>query len=158
MERSTYRKQTLQSNRSSVDNHAIRGRRAGVPEKSALVGAIPCGAAVTNSQLAWHPVVRQRFPLLSEAILSGATTQIRNMATVAGNLLQRTRCPHFRDVHASCNRRLPGSGCDALEGFNRDTRCWASVNTVLPRIHPTCAWRWRLDATADHPDPTRSTP
>jgi CO/xanthine dehydrogenase FAD-binding subunit len=119
MERSTYRKQTLQSNRSSVDNHAIRGRRAGVPEKSALVGAIPCGAAVTNSQLAWHPVVRQRFPLLSEAILSGATTQIRNMATVAGNLLQRTRCPYFRDVHASCNRRLPGWGCDALEGFNR---------------------------------------
>ena len=77
------------------------------------------GAAVTNSQLAWHPVARNRFPLLSEAILSGATTQIRNMATVAGNLLQRTRCPYFRDVHASCNRRQPGAGCEALEGFNR---------------------------------------
>jgi len=81
--------------------------------------AIVVGAAVTNSQLAWHPVVRDRFPVLSEAILSGATTQIRNMATVAGNILQRTRCPYFRDVHASCNRRQPGSGCDALEGFNR---------------------------------------
>ena len=81
--------------------------------------AIAIGAAVTNSQLAWHPAVRDRFPVLSEAILSGATTQIRNMATVAGNLLQRTRCPYFRDVHASCNRRHPGSGCDALEGFNR---------------------------------------
>ena len=81
--------------------------------------AITIGAAVTNSQLAWHPVVRDRFPVLSEAILSGATTQIRNMATVAGNLLQRTRCSYFRDVHASCNRRQPGSGCDALEGFNR---------------------------------------
>ena len=81
--------------------------------------AIVVGAAVTNSQLAWHPVVRDRFPLLSEAILSGATTQIRNMATVAGNILQRTRCPYFRDVHASCNRRQPGSGCDALEGFSR---------------------------------------
>jgi xanthine dehydrogenase YagS FAD-binding subunit len=81
--------------------------------------AIAIGAAVTNSQLAWHPVVRDRFPVLSEAILSGATTQIRNMATVAGNILQRTRCPYFRDVHASCNRRQPGSGCDALEGFNR---------------------------------------
>jgi xanthine dehydrogenase YagS FAD-binding subunit len=81
--------------------------------------AIAVGAAVTNSQLAWHPVVRDRFPVLSEAILSGATTQIRNMATVAGNILQRTRCAYFRDVHASCNRRQPGSGCDALDGFNR---------------------------------------
>src|SRR5688572_8255668 len=81
--------------------------------------AIAIGATVTNSQLAWHPVVRDRFPVLSEAILSGATTQIRNMATVAGNILQRTRCPYFRDVHASCNRREPGSGCDALDGFNR---------------------------------------
>ncbi len=82
-------------------------------------GAITVGAAVTNSQLAWHPAVRDRFPVLSQAILSGATTQIRNMATVAGNILQRTRCSYFRDVHASCNRRQPGSGCDALDGFNR---------------------------------------
>lgn len=81
--------------------------------------AITVGAAVTNSELAWHPAVRERFPVLSQAILSGATTQIRNMATVAGNLLQRTRCPYFRDVHARCNRRQPGSGCDALDGFNR---------------------------------------
>jgi len=81
--------------------------------------AITVGAAVTNSQLAWHPAVRDRFPVLSQAILSGATTQIRNMATVAGNILQRTRCPYYRDVHASCNRRQPGSGCDALDGFNR---------------------------------------
>jgi xanthine dehydrogenase YagS FAD-binding subunit len=81
--------------------------------------SISVGAAVTNSQLAWHPIVRDRYPVLSEAILSGATTQIRNMATVGGNILQRTRCPYFRDVHASCNRRQPGSGCDALEGFNR---------------------------------------
>jgi len=82
-------------------------------------GSITVGAAVTNSQLAWHPAVRDRFPVLSQAILSGATTQIRNMATVAGNILQRTRCSYFRDVHASCNRRQPGSGCDALDGFNR---------------------------------------
>jgi xanthine dehydrogenase YagS FAD-binding subunit len=81
--------------------------------------AIVVSAAVTNSQLAWHPAVRERFPVLSQAILSGATTQIRNMATVAGNILQRTRCSYFRDVHASCNRRQPGSGCDALDGFNR---------------------------------------
>jgi len=82
-------------------------------------GSITVGAAVTNSQLAWHPAVRDRFPVLSQAILSGATTQIRNMATVAGNILQRTRCSYFRDAHASCNRRQPGSGCDALDGFNR---------------------------------------
>src|SRR6266850_6097403 len=81
--------------------------------------AITIGATVTNSQLAWHPVVRERYPVLSQAILSGATTQLRNMATVAGNILQRTRCSYFRDVHASCNRRQPGSGCDALDGFNR---------------------------------------
>jgi len=81
--------------------------------------AITIGATVTNSQLAWHPAVRDRFPVVSEAILSGATTQIRNMATVAGNILQRTRCSYFRDVHASCNRREPASGCDALHGFNR---------------------------------------
>jgi xanthine dehydrogenase YagS FAD-binding subunit len=94
-------------------------RHLGMSNIDVLDDAIAIGANVTNSQLAWHPVVRDRYPVLSEAILSGATTQLRNMATVAGNILQRTRCPYFRDVHASCNRRLPGSGCDALEGFNR---------------------------------------
>jgi len=81
--------------------------------------AIVVGANVRNSQLAWHPTVRERFPVLPQAILSGATTQIRNMATVAGNILQRTRCPYFRDVHSACNRRAPQSGCDAIDGFNR---------------------------------------
>src|ERR1700741_549061 len=94
-------------------------RRLGLSSIDVSDGSITVGAAVTNSQLAWHPVVRDRFPVLSEAILSGATTQIRNMATIAGNILQRTRCPYFRDVHASCNRRQPGTGCDALAGFNR---------------------------------------
>lgn len=84
-----------------------------------LDDSIVVGANVTNSELAWHPVVRDRVPVLSEAILSGATTQLRNMATVAGNIMQRTRCSYFRDVHASCNRREPGMGCDALDGFNR---------------------------------------
>ena len=94
-------------------------RRLGMSNIDVSDNAIVVGANVTNSQLAWHPVVRDRYPVLSEAILSGATTQLRNMATVAGNILQRTRCAYFRDVHASCNRRQPGSGCDALEGFNR---------------------------------------
>jgi xanthine dehydrogenase YagS FAD-binding subunit len=77
------------------------------------------GATVTNSQLAWHAGIRERFPALSEALLAGASTQLRNMATVAGNIMQRTRCSYFRDVHAACNRRQPQSGCDALAGFNR---------------------------------------
>jgi xanthine dehydrogenase YagS FAD-binding subunit len=94
-------------------------RRLGLSNIDVWEDSITIGAAVTNSQLAWHPDVRDRLPVLSEAILAGATTQIRNMATVAGNMLQRTRCPYFRDVHASCNRRQPGSGCDALDGFNR---------------------------------------
>jgi xanthine dehydrogenase YagS FAD-binding subunit len=94
-------------------------RRLGMSQIDVSDDAITIGATVTNSQLAWHPVVRDRYPVLAEAILSGATTQIRNMATVAGNILQRTRCSYFRDVHAACNRRQPGAGCDALEGFNR---------------------------------------
>jgi xanthine dehydrogenase YagS FAD-binding subunit len=94
-------------------------RRLGMSGIDISDDGVAIGATVTNSQLAWHPVVRDRYPVLAEAILSGATTQIRNMATVAGNILQRTRCSYFRDVHASCNRRQPGSGCDALDGFNR---------------------------------------
>jgi xanthine dehydrogenase YagS FAD-binding subunit len=77
------------------------------------------GANVRNSELAWHPVIRERYPVLSEALLSGATTQLRNMATTGGNIMQRTRCPYFRDVYARCNKRQPGSGCDAIEGVNR---------------------------------------
>ena len=102
-----------------VPNTVVDLRPLGLSSIDVSEDAIAVGAAATNSQLAWHPVVRDRFPVLSQAILSGATTQIRNMATVAGNLLQRTRCPYFRDVHAACNRRQPGSGCDALDGFNR---------------------------------------
>jgi xanthine dehydrogenase YagS FAD-binding subunit len=81
--------------------------------------AIVVGANVRNSQLAWDPAVRDRMPVLTEAILSGATTQLRNMATVAGNIMQRTRCPYFRDAQSLCNRRAPGTGCDAINGFNR---------------------------------------
>lgn len=77
------------------------------------------GANVSNSELAWHPVIRERYPVLAEALLAGASQQLRNMATMAGNIMQRTRCPYFRDVHAACNKRQPGSGCAALEGYNR---------------------------------------
>jgi xanthine dehydrogenase YagS FAD-binding subunit len=77
------------------------------------------GAATTNTALASHRLVRERYPLLARAILAGASMQIRNMATVGGNILQRTRCTYFYDEAARCNKRAPGAGCDAIEGFNR---------------------------------------
>jgi len=83
-------------------------------------GGLRIGATVSNTAAANHPLVRQRYRILSEAILNGATTQLRNMATIGGNLLQRTRCYYFTDpTFAHCNKRNPGSGCDALEGYNR---------------------------------------
>jgi xanthine dehydrogenase YagS FAD-binding subunit len=78
------------------------------------------GAAVRNSDLAAHPLVRERYPMLARAVLSGASGQVRNMATVGGNLLQRTRCPYFQDVSQACNKRRPGSGCPAIEGDHRN--------------------------------------
>src|SRR5215468_4713679 len=82
-------------------------------------GGMSLGALVTNSHLAAHPLIRARYPVLAEAILHGASGQIRNMATTGGNLMQRTRCYYFYDTAARCNKRAPGTGCDALEGFNR---------------------------------------
>ena len=82
-------------------------------------GAVLIGAAVSNTALAGHPTIRQRYPMLSRAILAGASAQIRNMATVGGNLLQRTRCAYFYDLATGCNKRVPGEGCDAIGGFNR---------------------------------------
>ena len=82
-------------------------------------GALRIGALVRNSDLAHNEFVRTRFPLLSQAVLAGASGQVRNMATTGGNLLQRTRCPYFRDTATPCNKRDPGSGCSALGGYNR---------------------------------------
>ena len=84
-------------------------------------GGVRIGAMVRNSDLANHPLIRTRHPLLSQALLAGASPQLRNMATVGGNLLQRTRCHYFYDAaFEHCNKRLPGSGCGALEGINRN--------------------------------------
>jgi xanthine dehydrogenase YagS FAD-binding subunit len=80
---------------------------------------IRIGALARNSDVAYHPLVRRRLPVLSQALLSGASPQLRNMATVGGNLLQRTRCAYFRDLAWPCNKRQPGSGCSALDGENR---------------------------------------
>jgi xanthine dehydrogenase YagS FAD-binding subunit len=84
-------------------------------------GGLRIGALVRNSHLAADRRVRARYPVLSQALLSGASGQLRNMATVGGNLLQRTRCPYFRDRAAPCNKREPGTGCSALDGFHRGT-------------------------------------
>jgi xanthine dehydrogenase YagS FAD-binding subunit len=82
-------------------------------------GDLRVGAMVRNSHLAAHPLIREKYLLLSQAILMGASAQLRNMATTGGNLMQRTRCYYFYDGAAACNKRVPGSGCDAMEGFNR---------------------------------------
>jgi xanthine dehydrogenase YagS FAD-binding subunit len=82
-------------------------------------GSVSIGAAATNTALAADRTIRAKFPLLSRAILAGASGQIRNMATVGGNILQRTRCTYFYDDAARCNKRAPGAGCDAIGGFNR---------------------------------------
>jgi xanthine dehydrogenase YagS FAD-binding subunit len=82
-------------------------------------GGLRIGALVSNSDLAWHPLVEQRYPLLSQAILAGASPQLRNMASTGGNLLQRTRCYYFYDSTTPCNKREPGSGCSARDGLNR---------------------------------------
>ena len=87
--------------------------------ESTADGGLKIGAMVRNSDLAHDETVQQRYTVLSEALLSGASPQLRNMATTGGNLLQRTRCYYFRDTAYPCNKREPGSGCPAIDGFNR---------------------------------------
>ena len=84
-----------------------------------LDGGLRIGALLRNSHLAGNEIVRERYPVLSQAILMGASGQLRNMATTGGNLMQRTRCYYFYDSAAHCNKRVPGTGCDAIDGFNR---------------------------------------
>ncbi len=100
-------------------------------------GSILIGAAAKNTAVAEHRAVRERFPLLSRAIVAGASAQIRNMATVGGNLLQRTRCTYFYDNEGSrCNKRAPGQGCDAIGGFNRMHAVLGTSNACIA-THPS---------------------
>jgi xanthine dehydrogenase YagS FAD-binding subunit len=87
-------------------------------------GGLRIGALVPNSDLAYHPLIEQRYPILGSAILAGASQQLRNMASTGGNLLQRTRCFYFYDTATPCNKREPGSGCSAINGINR-------INAIL---------------------------
>jgi len=108
-------RETLEQPSALVD---ITGLASDVTEQED--GSLLIGAAARNTAVAEHRAVRTRYPLLSRAILAGASAQIRNMATVGGNLLQRTRCSYFYDDDGSrCNKRSPGQGCDAIDGFNR---------------------------------------
>jgi xanthine dehydrogenase YagS FAD-binding subunit len=87
--------------------------------EEAADGGVRIGALVPNSDLAYHPLIGQRYPMLASAILAGASQQLRNMASTGGNLLQRTRCAYFYDTATPCNKREPGSGCSAISGLNR---------------------------------------
>lgn len=115
-------------------------------------GGLLIGALVSNADLAWHPLIEQRYPLLSQAILAGASPQLRNMASTGGNLLQRTRCYYFYDATVPCNKREPGSGCPARTGLNRihailgaSEECVAThpsdMCVALAALEARCMWK-----------------
>lgn len=99
-------------------------------------GGMRIGAAVRNADLAAHPVIRARYPMLSAALVAGASAQLRNLATTGGNLLQRTRCPYFQDATVPCNKREPGSGCSAIGGFDRDQAILGASSRCIA-THPS---------------------
>ncbi|MFK5583110.1 FAD binding domain-containing protein [Serinicoccus sp. LYQ131] len=111
-------------------------------------GGVSLGAMARNSDVAAHPLVRERFPLVSAAMLAGASGQLRNMATIGGNLLQRTRCVYFQDTTTPCNKREPGTGCSAVEGYGTyNALLGASERCVA--VHPSdlCVALAALDTT-----------
>lgn len=124
-------------------------------------GGVRVGAAVRNSDLAADLTIRRRYPVVAQALLSGASGQLRNLATTGGNLLQRTRCVYFQDVTTPCNKRAPGSGCSALEGYNRyHAILGASAHCVA--VHPSdlAVALAAMDATVrvEGPDGARTIP
>jgi xanthine dehydrogenase YagS FAD-binding subunit len=111
-------------------------------------GGLRLGAMARNSDTANHPAVRQQYPLLTQAILSGASPQLRNLATNGGNLLQRTRCPYFMDIgFPQCNKRAPGTGCGAIDGFHRTHAIFGASDHCIA-VHPSdmCVALAALDA------------
>jgi xanthine dehydrogenase YagS FAD-binding subunit len=123
----------------------VTGLSSAIEERD---GGLLIGAAVRNTRLAEHRAVRTRFPVLARAILAGASAQIRNMATVGGNILQRTRCTYFYDEDGSrCNKRNPGQGCDAIGGFNR-SHAILGASPACIATHPSdmCVALAALDA------------
>lgn len=118
-------------------------------------GTVRIGALAKNSQVAAHPVIRTHYPVLTQAILAGASGQLRNMATVGGNLLQRTRCHYFYDTAAPCNKRTPGEGCAALTGHTRNHAILGTSPHCIA-THPSdmCVALTALDATVETESPT----
>ncbi len=106
-------------------------------------GGLLIGALVSNADLAWHPMIEQHYPLLSDAILAGASPQLRNMASTGGNLLQRTRCYYFYDTGTPCNKREPGSGCPARTGLNRIHAILGASDACVATTPRICAWHWQ---------------
>ncbi|MEH6434548.1 FAD binding domain-containing protein [Massilia sp. DD77] len=116
--------------------------------ESSAEGGLRLGALARNADTAYHPLVRRRYPLLSAAILAGASPQLRNMASDGGNLMQRTRCVYFYDVGTPCNKREPGSGCPAREGLNRQHAILgASEHCIATHPSDMCVALRALDAT-----------
>jgi len=110
-------------------------------------GGVRIGALVPNADLAYHPLIAQRYPMIASAILAGASAQLRNMASTGGNLLQRTRCAYFYDTATPCNKREPGSGCPAREGINRMHAILGTSEACIA-VHPSdmCVALAALDA------------
>ncbi len=110
-------------------------------------GGLRIGALVPNSDLAYHPLIAQRYPMFASAILAGASQQLRNMASTGGNLLQRTRCAYFYDTATPCNKREPGSGCSAIAGLNRNHAILGTSESCIA-THPSdmCVALTALDA------------
>lgn len=100
-------------------------------------GRLRIGTLVSNTDLANHPLVRERYPVLSQALLAGASTQLRNKATTGGNILQRVRCNYFRDGISPCNKRQPGSGCAAIGGMNRSVHAVLGTSEHCIATHPS---------------------
>jgi xanthine dehydrogenase YagS FAD-binding subunit len=118
-------------------------------------GGVRIGALVPNSDLAYHPLIEEGYPLLSSAILAGASQQLRNMASTGGNLMQRTRCFYFYDTATPCNKREPGSGCSAINGINRINAILGASDACIA-THPSdlCVALAALEATVHVAGPT----
>ena len=118
-------------------------------------GGLRIGALVPNTDLAYHPAIERRYPIVASAILAGASQQLRNMASTGGNLMQRTRCAYFYDVATPCNKRTPGSGCSALEGINRGHAILGTSEACIA-THPSdlCVALAALDAKVHVASPT----
>lgn len=144
-----------------LPNRLVDITRLDLVKIEAIPDGLRIGALARNSDTANHPLVRERYPLLSQALLAGASPQLRNMATVGGNLMQRTRCYYFYDTAMPCNKREPGTGCAAIEGFNRIHAILGASDKCIA-THPSdmCVALVALDAVVkvEGPKGTRTIP